>query len=638
MRSGGLAMLRRLLAFCLVLATATLLAVGARAERRVALVVGNAAYEGGAALRTTRDDAKDMAEALKKSGFEIVLGLDLDQDHFASTLETFARALDGAAIGLFFYAGHGLQIDERNYLVSVNAQLGSEFLISSETIALDAVVRLMESKVATSIVLLDASRNNPLTENLKRSLAAMRRSATLGKGLAPFEPASRDTMIAYAAGPGQEAADGGDRNSPFAAALLKRIAEPGLEISVMLKQVAADVREATRDKQRPQQLGDMSRRIYFVPATPAAAVPDSRPAPAAAPPAVQSAEDRSLEIAFWTSARAANECDAMRAYLLRYPTGVFVELAKLSEARLCKPERTVTMVEKVPQAAIPPVPQPAVPEPQAAPPSPPPQTAAPASPPPPQQQITVIKPPAAPATPTPGSSANSFRDCERCPEMVNLPGGQFIMGSNEDPSERPPREVTIAPFALGRYPVTIGEWRQCAADKACGYTPAGDDNLPVHNVSWTDAQEYVAWLSKTTQTKYRLPSEAEWEYAARASTTTRFWWGNSILPGRAACKGCGTDANASLPIKVGAFVPNPLGLHDMTGGVSQWVADCWVRDYQGAPRTGAPRELPNCRQYVLRGGSWKNDPSYMRSASRDHYDAGVRYLTHGFRVARSKGN
>jgi formylglycine-generating enzyme required for sulfatase activity len=495
----------------------------------------------------------------------------------------------------------------------------------------------MESKVATTIVLLDASRNNPLTDNLKRSLAAMRRSATLGKGLAPFEPASRDTMIAYAAGPGQEAADGGDRNSPFAAALLKRIAEPGLEISVMLKQVAADVREATRDKQRPQQLGDMSRRIYFVPATPAAAVPDSRPAPAAPPPAAQSAEDRSLEIAFWTSARAANECDAMRAYLLRYPNGVFVELAKLSEARLCTPERTVTMVEKVP-AAKPPAPQAAAPEVQAAPPSPPPQAATPIAP-PPQQQITVIKPPAAPATPAPtSSSANSFRDCERCPEMVNLPGGQFIMGSNEDPSERPPREVTIAPFALGRYPVTIGEWRQCAADKACGYTPAGDDKLPVHNVSWTDAQEYVAWLSKTTQTKYRLPSEAEWEYAARASTTTRFWWGNSILPGRAACKGCGTDANASLPVKVGAFVPNPLGLHDMTGGVSQWVADCWVRDYQGAPRTGAPRELPNCRQYVLRGGSWKNDPSYMRSASRDHYDAGVRYLTHGFRVARSKGN
>ena len=212
------------------------------------------------------------------------------------------------------------------------------------------------------------------------------------------------------------------------------------------------------------------------------------------------------------------------------------------------------------------------------------------------------------------------------------------MGSNDDPSEKPPHDVTVAAFALGRYPVTIGEWRQCMADKACSTEPTGDDNLPVYNVSWTDAQDYVAWLSKTTQTKYRLPSEAEWEYAARANTATKFWWGNSLLPNKAACKGCGTDVNAALPVKVGAFAPNPLGLHDMAGGIAQWVADCWIKDYQGAPRNGTARELANCRQRVLRGGSWKNDSSYLRSSSRDYYDTGVRYLTHGFRVARAKGN
>jgi formylglycine-generating enzyme required for sulfatase activity len=422
---------------------------------------------------------------------------------------------------------------------------------------------------------------------------------------------------------------------------------------------------------------------------------EPKPAPATPAPTpsrnAQSAEERSLEIAFWNSARAANECDAMRLYLQRYPKGLFLELAKLSEIRLCAPDRTVTMVEKVPGAkqppasppvasntpappvaarppAAPPVALPALqsapapspapppaakqatPPPAKPPPSSPPvvaapappaaQTAEPAAQPPAQQQLAVVKPPAAPAAPAPlaGSSANSFRDCERCPEMVNLPGGQFTMGSNDDPSEKPPHDVTVAAFALGRYPVTIGEWRRCVADKACGYEPAGDDNLPVYNVSWTDTQEYLAWLSKTTQAKYRLPSEAEWEYAARANTATKFWWGNSLMPNKAACKGCGTDANAMLPLKVGAFAPNPLGLHDMAGGIAQWVADCWVRDYQGAPRNGAARELPNCRQRVLRGGSWKNDSSYMRSSSRDYYDVGVRYLTHGFRVARAKGN
>ena len=579
-------------------------------------------------------DAKDMAEALKKLGFETVLGVDLDQDQFASTMETFARALDGADIGLFFYAGHGLQIDERNYLVSVNAQLGNEFLISSETIALDAIVRLMESKVATNIVLLDASRSNPLTENLRRSLAAMRRSTTLGKGLARVETANRDTMVAYAAAPGQEAADGGEGNSPFTAALLKRIAEPGLEISVMLKQVTADVREATRDRQRPQQLGDMSRRVYF--AAPRTPPPRrrGRARPTPSPPReVQSAEDRSLEIAFWTSARTANECDAIRAYLLRYPKGVFVELARLSEDPAVQAGahrddgRNGTAAGAASRAAAGraqaagscAVAGPAVRagEPRAA---------------------AGCRRQAAGKSGAAAAAANSFRDCERCPEMINLPGGQFTMGSNDDPSERPPHEVTVAPFALGRYPVTIGEWRHCVADKACGYAPSGDDNLPVYNVSWTDAQEYVSWLSRTTQKKYRLPSESEWEYAARAGTTTRYWWGDSLLPGKAACKGCGTDANADLPMRVGAFAANPLGLHDMTGSVAQWVADCWTKDHQGAPRNGAARELPNCRRYVLRGGSWKNDPGYLRSASRDHYDAAVRYPAHGFRVARSKGN
>ena len=258
----------------------------------------------------------------------------------------------------------------------------------------------------------------------------------------------------------------------------------------MLKQVTADVRAATRDRQRPQQVGDMSRRVYFAPPDAGAAPPGQSVAPS--PPEVQSAEDRSLEIAFWTSARTANECDAIRAYLLRYPKGVFVELARLWETRLCKPERTVTMVETAPQPAQPPAPPPAAPKPQAAAPS----QAVPASPAPPQ--VAAVKPP---ANPVPGSAPNSFRDCERCPEMINLPGGPFAMGSNEDPSERPPHEVTVAPFALGRYPVTIGEWRQCVADKACAYEPSGDDNLPVYNVSWTDAQEYVAWLSRTTQTE-----------------------------------------------------------------------------------------------------------------------------------------
>ena len=245
-----------------------------RAQRRVALVIGNAAYQGAAALRTTRNDAKDMAEALKRLGFEIVLGVDLDQDHFASTMETFARALDGADIGLFFYAGHGLQIDERNYLVSINAQLEQRIpdFVRNHRARCDRAPDGIQGRHQHP-----AARRVPRQSADREPQAQPRRAAastTLGKGLARIETANRDTMVAYAAAPGEEAADGDEGNSPFTAALLKRIAEPGLEISVMLKQVTADVRAATRDKQRPQQLGDMSRRVYFAPADAGAAAPE----------------------------------------------------------------------------------------------------------------------------------------------------------------------------------------------------------------------------------------------------------------------------------------------------------------------------------------------------------------------------
>jgi len=152
-----------------------LAATQALAERRVALVVGNAQYVHTPALPNPRNDAQDIANTLRRIGFEVTLGYDLDQTKFAHIIDDFARALEGADIGLFFYAGHGLQINEKNYLVSTEAKLESTFLVPSETIELDAIIRLMESKANTNLIFLDACRNNPLTDNLKRNLAAINR-------------------------------------------------------------------------------------------------------------------------------------------------------------------------------------------------------------------------------------------------------------------------------------------------------------------------------------------------------------------------------------------------------------------------------------------------------------------------------
>jgi formylglycine-generating enzyme required for sulfatase activity len=219
--------------------------------------------------------------------------------------------------------------------------------------------------------------------------------------------------------------------------------------------------------------------------------------------------------------------------------------------------------------------------------------------------------------------------------MNPLRGGSFAMGSNEDISEKPVHQVTIKPFAISKFPVSVREWNECAAAKACGFVATGKDDAPVTNVSWSDAKQFVAWLAGATRKAYRLPSEAEWEYAARGGTQTKYWWGDQFQSGMANCKNCSDIVATEQPVKVGSFKPNPFGLYDMGGGVDQWVEDCWHKNYQGAPADGPPWVEGECPSHVIRSGSWRNDARYVRSSNRDSYDTDVRYPTHGFRVALS---
>jgi len=221
------------------------------------------------------------------------------------------------------------------------------------------------------------------------------------------------------------------------------------------------------------------------------------------------------------------------------------------------------------------------------------------------------------------------------PVMVPVPGGTFAMGSNDDISEKPIHQVTIKPFAISKYPVSVREWNACAAANACPFLVTGREDIPVTDVSWTDAKQFVAWLTKETQKAFRLPSEAEWEYAARGGTQTKYWWGDQLQPGMANCKNCADTAAAEQPLKLGSLKPNPFGLYDMGGGVNQWTEDCWHKNYQGAPQNGLPWVENDCVSHVIRSGSWKNDARYVRPASRDSYDTNVRYPTHGFRIAIS---
>ena len=221
------------------------------------------------------------------------------------------------------------------------------------------------------------------------------------------------------------------------------------------------------------------------------------------------------------------------------------------------------------------------------------------------------------------------------PEMKPIRAGIFTMGSNDDVTEKPPHQVTIKPFAIGVYPVSVRDWNECAAAKACTFVATGKDDAPVTNVSWSDAKQFVTWLAGATRKPYRLPSEAEWEYAARGGTQTKYWWGDQVQSGMANCKNCNDNSAAEQPMKVGSFKPNPFGLYDMGGSVDQWVEDCWHKNYQGAPADGSAWVDGECASHVIRSGSWKNDARYVRPPNRDSYDTNVRYPTHGFRVALS---
>lgn len=201
--------------------------------------------------------------------------------------------------------------------------------------------------------------------------------------------------------------------------------------------------------------------------------------------------------------------------------------------------------------------------------------------------------------------------------------------------ETPVHRVTLAkPFAIGRFEITFAEWDACVAGEGCnGYRPDdqgwGRGFQPVINVSWDDATAYAQWLSTRTGKAYRLPSEAEWEYAARAGSTTDYPWGDEIDPSQARF-----DSDNG-PAPVGSYAPNTFGLYDTVGNAWEWTGDCWNDDYQGAPTDGSARQLDAWWHRVLRGGSWAFPARYVRSASRDGEGTGARFELYGFRILRS---
>ena len=391
--------------------------------------------------------------------------------------------------------------------------------------------------------------------------------------------------------------------SPYTTALLTHLEQP-LELSAVFRRVRAQVLESTDGEQRPHEYASLLGEHYLSGAPVAAA-----PAVASGPgvDGATAAARLQQETVFWESIRESTTASDFEEYLRQFPAGVYRGLATTRLAAL----RSAAAADSS----------------------------------------------GAPANAPDPAEVEAFRDCRSCPEMV-IPAGTFRMGcvsgsDDCDDDELPVREVRVASFALSKHEVTRGQFRafvSATGHNARSCIPEGswrdldwqDDDHPVVCVNWNDAQAYVDWLRRETGKRYRLPSETEWEYAARAGTTTPWFWGDRAedrcehANGRDSDDGCDDGWERTAPVE--SFRANGFGLHDMAGNVSEWLEDCWHDHYYGAPRDGSARTRGGaCDERhtprVVRGGAWRFTSGF-RSASRGRWQDLIKGDEIGFRVAR----
>jgi formylglycine-generating enzyme required for sulfatase activity len=617
--------LRVLAALFCGLLSALFLDTPAGAEPRVALVIANGDYGGDiGSLKNPVNDGKLIAAALQKVGFKVILVTNGDQRTMKKALTDFGQQLADAgpsSTGLFYYAGHGIQLNGENYLIPVHANIRREGDVDLEALSADAVLKELSfaaSKV--QIVILDACRNTPFTRSF--------RGGTLG--LAKVD-APIGSFVAYSTAPGSVAADGQGANSPFAGALAAELQKPGASIEEMFRNVRAKVIAETDSQQIPWDSSSLTAPFYFN--------KDFSSAGSSA----------AADQLFWSSIQSSTDPADFEAYLKKFPRGAFADLAanRLKELKSGASDQSTKVA-----------------------------AASPATP----AASTGSSTAGAQLTPPPANMkpGTVFKDCSDCPEMVVIPAASFMMGSpaseeGHDHSEEPQHKETIPrAFAMSKVVVTFEQYKKFMNDTgrdagaSCWYYRTDKNkwiakqgstfsnpgyqqqpDSPAVCLNFGDANAYAAWLSKQTGHTYRLPSEAEWEYAARAGTTTARYWGDSAdqqcsyangadqsfqkeVPDDPLVAGCDDGYFRAAP--VGKFKPNAFGLYDMLGNAWQLTLDC-MTDYDGSDRHGAPAR-GGCDKHAIRGGGWGRPPIDLRSAKRLGMGEEVRGVTNGIRLVR----
>ena len=626
--------------------------------RKLALVIANSGYQTLGRLKNPLADAQAVAVRLNQAGFELLhpirsedVQADLNLAEMLKADEDLLKQAAGAQMVLVYYAGHGLQIDGVPYLVpvdlpaiqpqSLQTATGQD-LLKRGLVELDRVIAGLDEQAQVGIAVFDACREIPA---LEKSYRAAFGDASPFRGLERPKSKGRHRLLAYSASAGELANDGQAGHSPYTQAWLNEFdRQPGKDIVDFFSDVAAQVTDAKGQHPEVVISGIHSKTYYL------AQAPDAAPPPVASKPAPP--DPAMVELSVWDSVKTSDNPADFEEYLRQYPQGRFAVLAKNKLKRLA-----IAADLDRPHPNPPPEGEGTKPNPLPA--------------------GEVAKP-----NPLPlgeGRVRVNPALADFGIDMVRIPGGEFSMGSDDsdkdaEPDEKPKHKVNVRAFSLGKYEVTLGQYAAFVKDTGHSSGPfcyvykdgssgkqsgadwrkpgfAQDDRHPAVCISLTDALAYIAWLNRKTGQTFRLPTEAEWEYAARAGTQTIRYWGDN--PDEACRYANVADQTAKRDVPgwpssppthnctdgyaytapVGSFKPNAFQLFDMLGNVYEWTCSAYEEKYAGGEKTCLSNNNAVARG-VIRGGSWGDLPANLRSAYRGWDLRDDRFDTLGFRLAQ----
>jgi len=581
---------------------------------RLALVIGNGRYEN-SPLKNPPNDAADMVVMLSKMGFQVIHKTNADQRTMKRAILEFGKRLrKNGGIGLFYFAGHGMQVDGRNYLIPVNAMIETESDVQFESVDAGRVLgKMEEADNHLNIVILDACRDNPFQRSFRSG----------NKGLARMD-APRGSLIAYATAPGSTAADGEGRNGIYTKHLLSHMGTPGLKVEEVLKHVRVGVIKESGNKQIPWEASSLTGDFYFNYGRGISVAPTPVfPAPKIAKPSPPEKPKDDLELALLKlkekkeaeRRKTAAELDRFQNLLDDLKKYKQVQDSVLDDAT--KQSAWKALQRKYPVYS---------------------KGAATGD-----SDILLVNA----LSKDKGGKLSAIAKKEGFSltktnsigmNFAYIRPGSFMMGSPAGESGRSSDEkrhrVTLTKgLYMQTTEVTQGQWRAVMGSNPSHFSNCGD-NCPVEKVSWNDVQEFIVKLNRNEGgNSYRLPTEAEWEYAARAGSTSRFCYGDS--DGRLAEHAWYGSNSEDKTQAVAQKKPNAWGLYDMHGNVWEWCQD-WYSDYPSGSVTD-PTGPSSGSFRVNRGGSWGNRAWSCRSALRGRLWPGYRYIILGFRLALSPG-